>query len=442
MAGRATNINAELTNENWEAIWVQTPLSVDWDSVYVKDIDADNGTDIWTFTWTINSLFNNYNTEITDTSWTDPKTFTIRFNRPIESNSIWIWSATWNFSNVKIILKDLSWTARVTVDDSVSDTKYTSNLYQFTPNAFIEMVVEFHTTDAVKLNGMLISKSTNSISRIQAIKDDGSVTNIWATDSGNLKITDAENWLAIAKWDVTGTSFVHKFGNTPDFDTWDNAVTVWDGANDGWIDEMTYNYSSTAAIDSLSSSDNSDTQDIEVQWLDSNYDLVTQTITLTWQTRVALTTDLIRVFRLTNVWSTDVAWTIYCFENVALTSWVPNDTTKVRAVIQIWNNQTLMAVYTIPNGKTWYMRSFFASTAWASKSSNYQIRLKARPNWQVFQLKHLTAIEDWWTSSIQHKYIEPEVFSAKTDIEMTAQMLASATAASISVWFDIVLVDD
>ena len=108
-----------------------------------------------------------------------------------------------------------------------------------------------------------------------------------------LKTIDSGSGLSIAKGDVDGYSFIHKFGAVPDFDTADAEVTVWDGADDGGIDEMDYTYSATAAIDSLSSSDNGDTQDISVQGLDSNYDLVTQTITLTGQTRKALDTDLI-----------------------------------------------------------------------------------------------------------------------------------------------------
>ena len=144
---------------NGNAVSVQYPLPTDGDSVYEKDINQDYGTTIGTFTGTVNSLVNDYDTEITDVTATNPKTFTIRFERPITASSIGIGSGTGDFSNVKILLKDLSGTTRITVDDSASSTKHTSNLYPFQPNAFIEMVVEFHTTDAVKLNGMLCNRS-------------------------------------------------------------------------------------------------------------------------------------------------------------------------------------------------------------------------------------------------------------------------------------------
>ena len=206
---------------------------------------------------------------------------------------------------------------------------------------------------------------------------------------------------------------------------------------------MTYTFSSTADIDSLSSSDNGDTQDIEVQGLDSSYNLVTQTITLTGQTRKALDTDLIRVFRLKNVGTTDLAGTVYCFVNVETTGGVPNTLANIRAQVDNGNNQALMAVYTVPAGKTGYMRNWYASTAGANKSSNYVIRMKARPFGQVFQTKHLSAIADDGSSTALHTYIEPEVFAEKTDIVMSAQMKAvGGTLASVSAGFDIVLVDD
>ena len=254
---------------------------------------------------------------------------------------------------------------------------------------------------------------------------------------------DQSSGLAIAKGDVAGSTFIHKFGNAPDFNTADGEVDIWDGADDSGSNLMTYTFSSTADIDSLSSSDNGDTQDIEVQGLDSSYNLVTQTITLTGQTRKALDTDLIRVFRLKNVGTTDLAGTVYCFVNVETTGGVPNTLANIRAQVDNGNNQTLMAIYTVPAGKTGYMRNWYASTAGANKSSNYVIRMKARPFGQVFQTKHLSAIADDGSSTALHTYIEPEVFAEKTDIVMSAQMKAvGGTLASVSAGFDIVLVDD
>lgn len=170
---------------------VQDPIPTDWDSVYEKDIDVDNSS-IWTFTGTVANLFNDYNTEITDVSWTDPKTLTIRFNRPVTALSVGIGSWTWDFSNVKILLKDLSWVVRQTIDDSSNNTKYTSNLYPFPPSSFIEMVIEFHTTDPVKLNGMLIQKLVDVIAQLRALKPDWTSTYIDATAWGNLKVSIEE----------------------------------------------------------------------------------------------------------------------------------------------------------------------------------------------------------------------------------------------------------
>jgi hypothetical protein len=264
--------------------------------------------------------------------------------------------------------------------------------------------------------------------------------NVKVTADGNLTISDNSSGLAIAGGNVTGATYVHKFGNAPDFDTSDGVVTIWDGANDGTVALMNYVYSTTADIDSISSSDAGDTQTVEVQGLDGNYNLVVQSVTLNGQNRVALTTSLIRVFRFKNTGTTNFAGQVYVYVNTALTAGVPTDTTKVRAAVNDGNNQTLMAVYTVPAGYTGYMRDFYSSTAGSSKNSQYVIDLVARPFGGIFQLKHRKAISDIGTSSDQHKYEEPEVFVEKTDIEMRVSATAAgATGCSISAGFDLVL---
>lgn len=270
----------------------------------------------------------------------------------------------------------------------------------------------------------------------------GTFKNVKVTTDGNLSISDNSSGLSIAAGNVTGISFVHKFGFAPDFDTTDGTVTIWDGADDDGINEMQYNYSATANIDSLISTDNGDTVDIEVQGLDTSGLLTNQTVTLTGQTRAALTTSLTRVFRLKNVGATDLVGTVSCYVNSSTTAGVVDDSGLVRALIDNGNNQTLMSIYTIPNNKTGYMRDWFASTAGASKTTNYLIELYARPYGQVFQLKHKSSISETGNSYIQHKYEEPEVFSALTDIELRVTATAGGVSgASISGGFDIVLED-
>lgn len=250
--------------------------------------------------------------------------------------------------------------------------------------------------------------------------------------------------MEISKGNLADHSTVHKFGTAPDFDTGDGTVSIWDAADDGvaW-QQMKATYSTTADIDRVSSTSGSDTFDVEIQGLDTNYDLVTQTITLTGQTPANLTTSLIRVFRMKNVGSADNVGSIFCFVNVATTAGVPDTPANIRAVIRPLNNQTLMAIYTVPNGKTAYMRQFFAATAGANKSANYTIDLVARPFGQVFQIKHKTALEQGGTTNFQHIYVEPVVFTAKTDIELRVTLATNTiTAADIGGGFDLVLVDN
>lgn len=274
---------------------------------------------------------------------------------------------------------------------------------------------------------------------------DGTFRNVNTTVDGDLSISNNSSGLSIAQGNVTGASFIHKFGSTPDFDTADGAVTIWDGAEDNVLwENMVYDYSSSADIQYLSSTDNGDGQTVEVQGLDSSYDLVTQSKALDGQDSVTLDTPLIRIFRMKNSNSTDFAGHVFASTSVATEAGggIPT-AANIRAVVQPGNNQTEMAVYTIPNGYTGYMRSWYSSTAGANKTSNYIIRLKARPTGGVFQLKHRAAISDTGSSYIQHRYEEPEVFAAKTDIEMTVEMTAGGgTAAAVSGGFDIVLIAD
>ena len=279
---------------------------------------------------------------------------------------------------------------------------------------------------------------------LTAQQPDTTFVNVGATPSGNLKVTDAENTLAIAKGDVVGASNVNKWGNAPDFDQADGEITVWDGAEDGtaW-ENMSYIFSTTAAIDSISSTDNTDTEDITIVGLDTNWAEVTQTVTLTGQTRAALSTSLIRVYRAYNANGTEFSGHVIIYENDTTTGGVPDDPTLIRAVIDPSNQQTEMAVYTIPAGKTGYLLGGYASTAGANKSSNYVIKFKARRFGKVFRNQQKIALADAGTSFVPFTYPIPQSYPEKTDLVVTAEMKVSGgTGASVSAGFSVVLIDD
>ena len=251
--------------------------------------------------------------------------------------------------------------------------------------------------------------------------------------------------IAIAAGDKTDSSLVHKFGSTPDFDTTDGLVTVWDGADDGGIDEMQYNYSTAPLIDTVSSSDAGDTQALEVQGLDSNWNLTTQNVTLSGQSQVTMIKPLIRVFRAKNIGTTDNAGSIYIFEQTADAGGdgIPDDTTKIRAIIRPGNNQTLMAVFSIPSDRQGFLMSLFAATSGAKKTASYNIELRIRPFGGVFQLKHQSNVIEDGTSNWNHLFQALGRIPNKSDIEVRAKInTSSITVASVSAGFDLILVDD
>jgi len=260
-------------------------------------------------------------------------------------------------------------------------------------------------------------------------------------------ITARDMGIAVSSGAVEGMSVIHKFGKATDFDITDGFVTVWDGANDGYTGTgtaMKYIYSATANISQLSSTSGSDTQVIEIQGLDANWNLVVQNVTLNGTTPVDMTiagTALIRVFRMKNMGTTPLAGTVHLsIAGANLTAGEPDALNENRAIITIGHNQTLMSVYSVPAGCTAYMTDFHASLAGAKRTVTSVFHLEARAFGGVFQTKHTGAVIDGGTSHLNFHYHIPEKFAAKTDIEIHANTDADVTA--VSAGFDITLVDD
>jgi hypothetical protein len=220
--------------------------------------------------------------------------------------------------------------------------------------------------------------------------------------------------IAISAGNVAGYSHINKFGYS---DAIANLSTIWDGSN-------IYTYSTSAgAVTVASSSSSDDGAVIEVQGLDANYNLVVQDITIDGTGA----TDLIRVFRA-RVKTPASGET----GNVGIIS--VNIGGQLRAKILADKGQTLMAVYTIPAGKTGYLLNLTTSV---DKDTGVTYRLIARKIEDGgFQIKGQYAS---FGAPLDHNYPIPLVFTEKTDIEIQAE---AGNACGGGATFDLILVDN
>ena len=233
-----------------------------------------------------------------------------------------------------------------------------------------------------------------------------------------MSIIDINNMpfgLGVQKGLVTNYSGVQKFGlNTA---VGSGAFeTIWDGNN-------TYTYPSSSGTATATSSDTASDNNgtVEIQGLDSNYDLATETLTIGGS---AGTTSFIRVFRA--VLKTANTGT----SNVGDISITVSSTTVAK--ITAGYGQTLMALYTVPRKFNAFILQLDVGS---SKDQENEIRLitKEIANGDVFNTKAFITTRGGFT---EKNYIVPIKVPEKTDIEIVAK---SSATSSISAGFEFVL---
>ena len=245
--------------------------------------------------------------------------------------------------------------------------------------------------------------------------------------------------LRAAMGKIQGVSTLDKFGENLLITTGTDPEDVWEGGG-------LYPFSDTADIISLSSSDNGDTQDILVIGLDADGNEVEQTITLQGQTRVALTTPLWRVYRMSNEADAgnDLAGTVYCYSGTTNTLGVPSGGSVTKAIIDNGNNQTLMAVYTIPAGKWGFLYRGEVGmniTSTGTSSNEYaKVYYKSRRFGKVFQIKKSISVLSNGNSVFQDERSFPDPIPPLTDIKIEVAEVSD----DMGIWstFDILLMDE
>lgn len=237
--------------------------------------------------------------------------------------------------------------------------------------------------------------------------------------------------LSVAMGMYPGYLVVDKFGENPQVDTGTAPEDIWEGGG-------LYNYDAdgTAPIVSLISDDSGDTQPIMVQGLDIDCNEVTQTITLTGDTRVALDIPLWRVYRMRNVGATSFAGTVYCYTG---TGGVPA-AAAIRAIVNGANNQTLMCIYTVPRGKVAFMFRGEVGASRGVTAGEARCAFFVRRFGGIFNIRKRVNLSNAGTSIYADYRSFPVPVPAQTDLRLTVESV-SANGMGIFGTIDMLVVD-
>lgn len=229
---------------------------------------------------------------------------------------------------------------------------------------------------------------------------DGGVIQSQCDKQGRQLVASQDFLTQVGLGNVEGWSYVEKFGENPDVNTATDPEDVWGFGG-------LYNFSTDADIDTVSSSNAGDTQDIVIIGQTADYTEVTQTVTLDGQNKVTLGTPLRRFYRAYNDGATDLAGTVYIYVNGDITDGVPDTDADVRGLVVNGDNQTEMAIYTIPKGKQGFFLGGYVAISRGLTTSAADFTWRLRLPGKTFRVQSRIACVSTGRSSWDYKYPIP-----------------------------------
>lgn len=215
----------------------------------------------------------------------------------------------------------------------------------------------------------------------------------------------------VETWD-----YVHKFGSC----SLASAGSVWSAG--GYYPWSALN---VPQILFVSSTVNGDDGSVEIQGLDTNWQLLTETVSLAGSpSQITTTNTFRRVFRM-----------IYSETNTGvITARTVSHAGTIVAQIDATKAQTLMAVYTIPSNKTGYLLKY---TAGVAKGDDTHLQLFMREN-QNNDFRIKSEIDLYQNNFIQD-FSVPIKILPKTDIDFRVTQSAGGGNSRCTVNFDLVM---
>ena len=163
---------------------------------------------------------------------------------------------------------------------------------------------------------------------------------------------------------------------------------------------------------------------IEVQGLDTNYEEITEVVTLTGVSTVTTSASFLRIFRM----KTLTAGSGLVNAGNITASIGGSDIARITA----GEGQTLMGVYTVPANKTAYLLKFQASLS-KNQEAQIELRTKSGSSGAAWQVKGKFGT---FANTVEYSYPIPLQITQKTDIQFRAK--AGATS-EMGIVFDLVL---
>jgi len=249
------------------------------------------------------------------------------------------------------------------------------------------------------------------------------------------------DWLIdVQQGKIAGHSLVHKFGRNG---------SVASGTEEGILQvsggQFIFRTSATtfriaAGGDVADTAAGAGAREITIQGIDSDLNEVTETIATNGASASSATTA--SFWRVHRAWVSDCG--TYTGNNVADIVIEDSGGAASHIVIAATEGQSQYAGFTIPTGKTGYLLSLHGSIG--ANKDDTEIKVYARENFTDvtagFSAKRLKLNYDGATGFIPYTPLSPELtLTALTDIWVNA-VGASAGSSSISIDFEILLVDD
>ena len=237
--------------------------------------------------------------------------------------------------------------------------------------------------------------------------------------------------LQVALGNITGVANVSKFGRNLDVDT-GFEEDVWSQGG-SWVAPTTARVHDIVSSNANDTSAGTGARTVEIFGLDSNFDEISETVTMNGTTNVATVNSYTRIFRMI------VRTAGTGGQNAGdITATAQTDAT-VTAVITAAFNQTLMAIYTVPDSKSAYINNVFASVN-RQASAGINLTMFVRPENEVWQAKFTLGLNSVGSSAFQRNFYSSNLISGRTDIRISAN--TSANNADVSAGFDLFIIDN